>query len=583
MKHLLPDFNDLLHTDFVVTTEERWHEPYLSSQSVGVVFVQQGPLEFLVLTARNYSIARKHHIRINELSECRADCMHINDSWATLNKKLQHCDYVVVLRDGAAIGYLKTSELASRVLQAYTYLKAYYDTILETTDDTISVIDNNMDTVVWTGGAERLYSIKKEEILGEPMTRFFPENRLDNLKILNTGKRFYHKQHQPRDDLFVLINSAPVKLGGKIIGAVSCEQDVTYQAQLNKKLTNAKETINHLQKQVCRMDRSVDPFRCINGSSEAIQNTIDKLKQVGAARAKVLLLGESGVGKELFANALHDLRTLGAAPFIPINCGAIPDALFESELFGYEKGAFSGANPLGSKGKFELAKDGTLFLDEIAELPLEMQVKLLRVLQEGTFYSVGGTKLKHADCSIIAATNKNLKELVHKGKFREDLYYRLNIITITIPPLRERSEDIIELSHQFLYEFAEKYGRSCTGIPKEVMMALIDYSWPGNIRELRNIIERLVVFSRDELLNFNDLPVQIRESNQESEMPESFSQNELPENQPLVSLNRAMRECQHRTIRKALEHTNENKNKAAEILGISRTTLYNKMHQLGIS
>ncbi|SFG63506.1 sigma-54 interaction domain-containing protein [Sporolactobacillus nakayamae] len=582
MNHLLPDFNDLLHTDFVVTTEERWNES-AHSQRFSVVIVQQQPSQFLVLSHRNYSMAQKYCIPINELTEFRAYCIHSDDTWTTLEEKIKCCDYVVVMRDGAVIGYFKTSELASRVLQAYTYLKAYYDTILETTDSTISVIDKNMDTVVWTSGAERLYSIKKEEILGKPMTQFFPENRLDNLKILNTGKQFYHKQHQPREDLFVLINSNPVKLDGKIIGAVSCEQDVTYQAQLTKKLTNAKETINHLQKQVSRMDRSVDPFRSIKGSSGALQNTIDQIKQVGAAKAKVLLLGESGVGKELFANALHDLRTLGAAPFIPINCGAIPDALFESELFGYEKGAFSGANPLGSKGKFELAKDGTLFLDEIAELPPEMQVKLLRVLQEGTFYSVGGTKLKHADCSIIAATNKNLKERVHQGKFREDLYYRLNIITITIPPLRERSEDIIELSHQFLYEFAEKYRRSCTRIPKEVMMALIDYSWPGNIRELRNIIERLVVFSRDETLSVDDLPVQIRESNHRIGMTERFSHNQPFENQPPVSLDHAMKECQQQTIKKALEHTHENKNKAAEILGISRTTLYNKMHQLGIS
>ncbi|MCQ2011195.1 sigma 54-interacting transcriptional regulator [Sporolactobacillus sp. STSJ-5] len=579
MKHLLPDLNDLLRTDFVVTTEERWNES-AHSQQFSAVIVHQQSSQFLVLSHRNYSMAQKYRIPINELTECHADCIHMDDSWTTLGEKIKYCDYLVVMQNDAVIGYLKTSELASQFLLAYTYLKAYYDTILETTDSTISVIDRNMDTVVWTSGAERLYSIKKGEILGKPMTQFFPENRLDNLKILNTGKRFYHKQHQPREDLFVLINSNPVKLNGEIIGAVSCEQDVTYQAQLNKKLTNAEETINHLQKQVSQMDRSVDPFRCIKGSSGAIQNTIDKIKQVGAAKAKVLLLGESGVGKELFANALHDLRTFGAAPFIPINCGAIPEALFESELFGYEKGAFSGANPLGSKGKFELAKDGTLFLDEIAELPLEMQVKLLRVLQEGTYYSVGGTKLKHADCSIIAATNKNLKELVHRGKFREDLYYRLNIITITIPPLRERNEDIIELSHQFLYEFAEKYRRPCTRIPKETMMALIDYSWPGNIRELRNIIERLVVFSRGETLNVNDLPASFRESGQGIR---SSKQSLLFEDQPIRSLDHTMKECQQKAIMKALEHTHENKNKAAEILGISRTTLYNKMHQLGIS
>lgn len=222
-------------------------------------------------------------------------------------------------------------------------------------------------------------------------------------------------------------------------------------------------------------------------------------------------------------------------------------------------------------------------MDEIAELPLEMQVKLLRVLQEGTFYSVGGTKLKTVSCSIIAATNKNLKELVSQGKFREDLYYRLNIITITIPPLRERIEDTIELSHQFLYEFAEKYNRSCQGIPKEIMMALIDYHWPGNVRELRNVIERLIVFSKNGHLNVGDLPAALQESERNPKKTNTLLQKMTDQAQPAVSLDDAIRECQQKTIKQALEQTNENKNKAAELLGISRTTLYNKMHQLGIS
>lgn len=580
MKHLLPDLKELLHTDFVVTNEKQWN--MLSfDDSINLVVVQK-PLQLIALSAGSYAIVNKYHIPLDEMTINNAAFIHSDDSWDVIEKKSGQYDYLVV-KDKVVTGYIKSNELIPRILQAYIYLKAYDDTILETTDSTISVIDQQMNTVVWTSGAERLYSIKKEDILGKPMTDFFPESRLDNLRTLNTGKGFYHKEHQPREDLLVLINSNPVVVNGEIIGAVSCEKDVTYQAHLNQKLNNAKETIQHLQQRVSLMDHSADPFRFIKGSSRAIQNTMDKVRQIGATQAKVLLLGESGVGKELFAKAIHEMRTSGSAPFVPINCGAIPAALFESELFGYEKGAFSGANPHGNKGKFELVNGGTLFLDEIAELPLEMQVKLLRVLQEGTFYSVGGTKLKTVSCSIIAATNKNLKELVSQGKFREDLYYRLNIITVTIPPLRERIEDTIELSHQFLYEFAEKYNRPCQGIPKEIMMALIDYHWPGNVRELRNVIERLIVFSKNGHLNVGDLPAALQESERNPKKTNTLLQKMTDQAQPAVSLDDAIRECQQKTIKQALEQTNENKNKAAELLGISRTTLYNKMHQLGIS
>ncbi|RYM05024.1 PAS domain-containing protein [Sporolactobacillus sp. THM7-7] len=579
MKHLLPDLKDLIHTNFIVIKEDQWNE-FSLNQSENLIFVQQS-MQFFVFSSQSYAAAKKYQIPLREIPASHAAFVHMDAFWSTIGEKASQYHYLVVVRDKLPIGYIKTNELVSYILQAYTYLRAYNDAILKTTDSSISVVDEHLNTVVWTNGAERLFSIKKEDILGKPMTDFFPESHLDNIRTIKTGKGVYHKQHQPRDDLFVLLNSNPVKVNGKIVGVVSSEKDVTYQVQLNQRLHSANKTIKHLQEKVSLMDQSADPFHRIKGSSRAIRKTIDKVRQMGSIQARVLFQGESGVGKELFAKALHDMRALKNAPFIAINCGAIPNSLFESELFGYEKGAFSGASAYGKKGKFELAKGGTLFLDEIGELPLEMQVKLLRVLQEGTFYSVGGTKLKQADCFIITATNKDLGSLVKQGKFREDLFYRLNIVTITIPPLRDRIEDVIELSHQFIYEFSKKYDRGVKEIPKEIMMELVHYPWPGNIRELRNTIERLVIFSKDGRLNPADLPFNLQDKEKKRMM--SHPLPAVQSQQELRSLEEAIKACEEKVIKETLERTNKNKNKAAEILGISRATLYNKMNKLGIS
>ncbi|TGV06095.1 AAA family ATPase, partial [Mesorhizobium sp. M00.F.Ca.ET.186.01.1.1] len=275
-------------------------------------------------------------------------------------------------------------------------------------------------------------------------------------------------------------------------------------------------------------------------------------------------------GKELFAKAVHDVREGANAPFIAINCGAISPTLFESELFGYEKGAFSGADQKGKKGMIELARGGTLFLDEVGEMPLDMQVKLLRVLQEKKYYPVGGTKQIEADFRIVAATNKNLEEMIREGKFREDLYYRLNVVTLAIPPLRHRIEDTVELAHFFLYEFSLRYNRPIHAISQNVMQNLLQYDWPGNIRELRNAIERLVVFATDGTIREEDLPYSVQ--SQAKQLPV-----ELPDD--LFSLQEELEAHERRVILRAIELENGNKQAAAKRLGISRATLYNKLNK----
>ncbi|MDF2681874.1 MAG: sigma-54-dependent Fis family transcriptional regulator [Brevibacillus sp.] len=480
-------------------------------------------------------------------------------------------DHLLIFDEtGQPIGYLDRSKVLPSIFESYEVLEAYFETMIKTMDASISVIDEETKIMVWTEGAERIFSLKSKDVLGHPITSYFPLEMLETLKSLQNGQSLYRHQHQPREDLVVLINTNPIYLHDKIIGAVAAETDITSQVRLNQELLNANKKVNHLQQEMAKMSPSSDPFQQIKGSSLAIRQIKAMIQKLSATQATVLILGESGVGKELFAKAVHDVREGANAPFIAINCGAISPTLFESELFGYEKGAFSGADQKGKKGMIELARGGTLFLDEVGEMPLDMQVKLLRVLQEKKYYPVGGTKQIEADFRIVAATNKNLEELVREGRFREDLFYRLNVVTMKIPPLRERIEDTIELAHFFLYEFSLRYNRPIHAISQNVMQNLLQYDWPGNIRELRNAIERLVVFATDGMIKEEDLPYSLQSQPKPSPI-------ELPDD--LISLQEELEAHERRVILRAIELENGNKQAAAKRLGISRATLYNKLNK----
>jgi len=287
--------------------------------------------------------------------------------------------------------------------------------------------------------------------------------------------------------------------------------------------------------------------------------------QVASTNATVLILGETGTGKELFVRAIHSISNRKDRPIVKVNCAALPANLIESELFGHEKGAFTGA--LSRKiGRFELADDGTIFLDEIGDLPMELQVKLLRVLQEGEFERLGNTKTFKIDVRIIAATNRNLKQAIETGKFREDLYYRLNVFPIKIPPLRERKDDIPLLIKHFSDKFGKSVGKNIESVDQKVMDSLLDYDWPGNVRELENIIERAVIISKSRSLQLGDW------------VP---SNTKIPSSKSLVTLE----ENERTYILEALELTGgrvSGVKGAAMILGINASTLDSRMRKLGI-
>jgi len=303
--------------------------------------------------------------------------------------------------------------------------------------------------------------------------------------------------------------------------------------------------------------------REIVGQSPALRRVLDVATQAAPSSATVLILGESGTGKELIARYIHSKSNRASGPFVAVNCAAIPESILEAELFGHERGAFTGAIAK-REGRFARARGGTLFLDEIGELSPAVQVKILRVLQEGEYEPVGGHTVK-ADARIVAATNRDLVSEVEAGRFREDLYYRLNVISVTAPPLRARREDIPLLADHFLGVYCTKNGRARLTVPNEVLHKLMDYSWPGNVRQLENVIERAAVLCRSELLGLGDLPDAVASA--APRLPSELT----------FSIGTPLSEVEQRMIRDTLSHTGGDKSLAAQLLGISTRTIYRKL------
>ena len=318
-----------------------------------------------------------------------------------------------------------------------------------------------------------------------------------------------------------------------------------------------------------RQLREQGAFGPIIGSSPEMRKIYHVVEQAAPTSASVLIMGESGTGKELVAQTIHQLSPRAALPYVPINCAAIPETLLESEIFGHERGAFTGAVER-RQGCFELADRGTLFLDEIAEMTPQTQVKLLRVLQERKFRRLGGRSEQSVDVRIIAATNVDPLAAVQAGKLREDLYYRLNVFAITLPPLRERKQDLSLLVQAFLNEFNARNGRSVAAVDQPAMRMLENYSWPGNVRELRNVIERATILAQGEFIEPKHLPPVVVET-----APSAPRGVSLPPGT-------TVEEAERRLILMTLEHTRDNKTRAAEILGISLKTLHNKLNKLKI-
>ena len=364
-------------------------------------------------------------------------------------------------------------------------------------------------------------------------------------------------------------------------GGVENVRDTWNPSALEGVISNAEEAARHSSQALSQLVNDETPFI---GQSSAMRAVFELINKVADTDSNVLILGESGTGKELVARALHYRSHRRLKPFVPVNCGAIPSELLETELFGHVKGSFTGAHA-ARVGRFSLAHQGTLFLDEIGTMPGSLQVKLLRAIQQREFEPVGSNKTMKSDCRVIAATNEDLELLVSKGSFREDLFYRLNVIPITLPALRERREDIRLLISYFIDQLNHKKSYSIQSVSEDAMQLLMRYPWPGNVRELENICQRMCILKGKGIIGVEDLPPKIRESRPSAGLSQrpwsSLLSDSLPEEG--IPFDTLVAQFENDLILKALEQTRWNKNRAAQLLQLNRTTLVEKIKKRGLA
>ncbi|WP_027365162.1 sigma-54-dependent Fis family transcriptional regulator [Desulfotruncus alcoholivorax] len=433
-------------------------------------------------------------------------------------------------------------------------LEAVVDSVYEG----VLAIDDQGVITHFNRSAERMFNLKRKNVVGRHIDEILGNMPL--LDVLREGKGFTSKDYfiSTNDKkLHLLITAKPIQSGEKkAVGVVATFRDFKEAQKLAYQIITTQEMLG---------------FDDIIGNSTVIKEVKSKAAKIAGSNSTILILGESGTGKEVFARAIHAGSTHSHKPFVPINCGAIPENLLESELFGYEEGAFTGARRGGKPGKIELANGGTLFLDEIGNMSLYLQAKLLRVLQERNIERVGGTQVIPVDIRVIAATNNDLQEMVQKGRFREDLYYRLSVIPLVIPPLRERREDIPLLLDHYRRRFSKLLGKSTEGFSKESMRLCLEYSWPGNVRELINAVEYAINLEEGSYIMPESLPPRLRNGNGKDK------KLQLP-NSPVEI--RPLEQVEKEAISNALERygwTEEGKTRAAAALGISRATIYRKI------
>jgi PAS domain S-box-containing protein len=432
--------------------------------------------------------------------------------------------------------------------------------ILNSIADGVFTIDLQQQVTSFNKAAEQITGISRKQAIGQKCFDVFHANICQGScameKTLRTGKPIIDVKitilNSQGRVIPVSVSTAVLKnKNGTVIGGVETFRDLS--------------TIEEMRKEIAKQYS----FQDIVSKHHEIQKIFNILPDIAKSNSTVLIEGPSGSGKELFARAIHNQSNRARGPYVVVNCGALPDTLLESELFGYVKGAFTDAKQ-DKPGRFARAEGGTLFLDEIADLPLSLQVKLLRVLQNGEYEPLGATKPVKANVRIIAATNQNLNQLLSEGKFREDLYYRLNVIKITLPPLTRRREDIPLLVNHFIQKFNAKMGKEIAAVAPEVMEFFMNYDFPGNIRELENIIEHAFVLCHDSTIAMHHLPQELKAR---TATPKDADAAQYPR----------LKEAEAQVIIETLQKCQGNRAMAARELGIDRTTLWRKMKKLGVS
>ena len=452
-------------------------------------------------------------------------------------------------------------------------MKIMLSAIINATQDAISVVDQYNRGILINPAYTRITGLTERDVIGKPPTVDIAEGESIHAKVIETKKpvkgallklRPYNRE--------VLVNAAPIIVDGELRGSVGVIHDITEITKLSAELKQARELIRKLEAKYT--------FEDIKGESPVLISAIDKARKAAETSVTVLLMGESGTGKEIFAHAIHNASDRKFNQFIRVNCAALSENLLESELFGYEAGAFTGARKGGRKGLFEEANGGTIFLDEIGEIPFYMQSKLLRVLQERELVRVGGTKYINVDVRIIAATNINIEKAVREGRFRSDLYFRLNMFPIIIPALRERKSDINELSAYILKKLNQQYGKNVQCISEAALLELQEYDWPGNIRELENIIGRAIINmkSGEPVIQESHLPMFEKQTGK-SRVNDSWSECSRDTESSLADF---LEQTEKNYLLAVMKECSGNKTKAAKRMNVSIRSLYYKLSKHGI-
>lgn len=440
------------------------------------------------------------------------------------------------------------------------------ETVVENAFGWLVVVDREGKIIYINKNYCDFLEVERDTVIGVHVSKVIENSRMHI--VAATGKEEIADLQYIRGN-YMIANRIPIVSNNHVVGAFGTVffRDTKEWMKMN---SHVKSMLTKIQNYIQEIDRSVKySLDDLLGKSKQIQSLKDKVKMIAASDISVLIRGESGTGKELFAHSIHQLSNRSHQPFVKINCGAIPEHLLESELFGYEEGAFTGARKGGKKGKFQLADGGTLFLDEIGDMPINMQVKLLRALQEGEVESVGSTEPVHIDVRIIAATNRPLEKMMEEKRFREDLFYRINVVPFTIPPLRERMEDVPILMDYFIKKITKKSGKRIMSIDEDVIERFNQYSWPGNIRELENVIEASIHLTNKEVITLESLPDYLKES---SLFP--VGKKKLKE---------IIEETERRILLQSLAKFDNNKLEAAKALGISKSSLYEKLKKYEIA
>ncbi|MCO5384696.1 sigma 54-interacting transcriptional regulator [Desulfosporosinus sp.] len=441
--------------------------------------------------------------------------------------------------------------------------------ILDNIHDVVLVIDSDTTIVYANEAYAKILGVPVAKVLGRRLDKIEPKAAA--IEILRTGKPTSGADYLDSLGIDVVGSSFPLYNGDSVIGCVSTFKNITEVVELNRELQQTKGLADYLKEQLEQWEQLPLSFKEYVGQNRNVKETLVLAAKVARTDSTVLIRGESGVGKEVLARAVHNSSRRKDMPLIKVNCAAIPEDLIESELFGYEEGAFTGAKKGGKLGKFELAHSGTIFLDEIGDMSYTMQAKLLRVLQEKEFERVGGTKPIKVNIRVIAATNRDLESMIKQGTFRRDLYYRLNIVPLNLTPLRERKDDILALAKTFLGQFAREVGHELILSP-QVVGFFQDYDWPGNIRELQNVLEHASIVCNGMIIEMYHLPAQLIPStfDQYDNMRDSSSVKEI-----IASVEREL-------ILSALVTHKNNRTKAMEALGFSRRVFYDKLRRYGI-